>query len=462
MKRKLSLLIPFLMVAGSLFSQTLSLEEFLGMVKKFHPVARQAAIGVEIAKAEVTTARGGFDPLFQNEIARKEYGGLLYYDQQITEVKLPTWYGIDVVAGVESLSGARTSTPDTKGNSSYFGFSLPVAKGLLMDKRRAALQQAKIFRNLSVQEQRAVLNDLLYEAAKAYWAWWEQHQVQALFQQAVKNAEQRFRLVKTAFQLGDRPAIDTIEALAQLQSFLIRQAEISLDITNAQLDITVLLWTEAGDAYALPPTVVPQRQPVALESMQLKGLLQQVQQHPALQGYRFKLEALNVERRLKAQSLLPSVYLKYNQLNASHDLTKTFSTPWLQNNYRYGVAVSLPLRLSEGRGDYRKAKLKIEQTEFEQVSKRVTLQTKVQQSYNEWKNLQNQMVLQQSAVASFASLQRGEEVRFQNGESSLFLINARELKTLEAQQKMIELQSKEQKAAAGTLWAAGVLANGQR
>jgi outer membrane protein TolC len=452
-------IITILFFAADAQSQPLSLDEFLAVVKSHHPIAKQAAISVDIAKAEATAARGGFDPLFTNEISRKEFGSLLYYDQQISELKIPTWYGIDVVAGVESLTGARTSTPDTKGNSSYVGFSVPIAKGLLIDKRRAALQQAKIFQNLSVQDQRTVLNDLLYEAAKAYTNWWQQHQVQSLFQQAIKNAEQRFKMVKTAYQLGDRPAIDTIEALVQLQSFQLRQTEISLEIANSQLEVTVFLWQKNGEAYSLPPTVVPQRPFTTIENFQIENLLQSAQQHPELQQYRFKLEALNVEKRLKFQSLLPSVYLKYNQLNKSHDLVKSFSTPWLQNNYRYGVAIAIPLRLSEGRGEYRKARLKIEQTELAKLNKQVTLQTKLQQYYNEWKNLQGQMALQLKAIASYAALQRGEEVRFLNGESSLFLVNAREIKTLEAQQKLIELQSKEGKAAASTLWAAGTLVN---
>ncbi|HEX8313617.1 MAG TPA: TolC family protein [Flavisolibacter sp.] len=438
--------------------QTLTMEEFLSLVKKYHPVAKQASLGVEVAKAEVTSARGGFDPTFQNSISRKELDGLLYYDHQISEVKVPTWYGVDVVAGIESLTGQRTSDPDTKGNSSYFGFSVPVAKGLLMDARRAALQQANIFQQLSVQEQRTIINNLLFEAAKAYWTWWQQYQVQVLFRQAIKNAEQRFRLVKTAFQIGERPAIDTVEALAQLQSFQISANELQLEVTNAQLDVNVFLWQENGEVYSLPQVVTPQQQmPALLENMQMDKLLQSVQLHPDLQQYRFKLEALQVEKRLKFQSLLPSVYLKYNQLNKSHSLQKSFNTPWLKNNYRYGIAVSIPLRLSEGRGEYRKAKLKIEQTELQQLNKQVSLQTKLRQYYNEWKQLREQIALQRQAVQSYITLQRGEEIKFANGESSLFLMNARELKTLEAQQKLIELQGKEQKAVASTLWAAGVL-----
>jgi outer membrane protein TolC len=460
MKRFLLLLLLICCCFLSEAQQTFSLDEFLSAVKKFHPIARQAALDVEIAKAEITTARAGFDPKMENTISRKELNGLLYYDQQVSELKIPTWYGIDVVAGIESLTGERTSTPDTKGNSSYFGFSVPVAKGLLLDGRRAALQQAKIYQQLSVQEQRQVVNDLLYDAIKAYWTWWQQHQVQAIFRQGIRNAEQRFRLVKTAYRLGERPAIDTTEALAQLQSFQIRQNEIQLDVINSQLELSVFLWQENGEAYSLPQGILPQQTaPVLLEAMQPEKLLQQVQLHPELQQYRFKMEALQIDKRLKFQSLLPSVYLKYNQLNQSHNLAKSISTPWVDNNYRYGVAVSVPLRFSEGRGEYRKAKLKIEQTTLQQLNKQLLLQTKVRRYVNEWKQLGEQIILQQKVYQTYAALQRGEEVKFMNGESSLFLVNAREMKTLEAQQKLIELRSKEQKAAASSLWAAGALAN---
>lgn len=445
---------------GAAPQQVLTLEEYLALVKKYHPVVKQASLGVEIAKAERTSARAGFDPQFQNSTSRKEFDGLLYYDHQISEVKVPTWYGIDVVAGVESLSGQRTSNPDTKGNTSYFGFSIPVVKGLLTDGRRAALQQARIFQQLSLQQQRTVVNDLLYNASSAYWLWWQQYHVQALFNQAIKNAEQRYRLVKTAFQIGERPAIDTVEALAQLQSFQMTASELKLEMVNAQLDVSVFLWQNNGQPYLLPEAVTPGQlmleQPRILE---LQTLSAEMRSHPELQQYRFKLDALEVEKRLKFQSLLPAVNLKYNQLNKSHDLRKSFTTPWLQNNFRYGMAVSLPLRFSEGRGEYRKAKLKIQQTELEQLNKQVLLQTKLQQYFNEWKALGLQIALQKQALQSYTILQKGEEIKFANGESSLFLVNARELKTLEAQQKIIELLSKEQKAVAGSLWTAGTMAN---
>lgn len=454
--------ILLLFIHGSIFcsaQQILSFEEFLSIVKKYHPVARQAGLDVQIAKADVLSARAGFDPVFLNDMTRKELGGLLYYNHQVSELKVPTWYGIELVAGVERLTGERTSTPDTKGNSSYVGFSIPVGKGLLMDNRRAALQQARLMQQLSVQEQRSVLNNLLFDAATAYWNWWQYYQVQLMFRQAVNKAEERLRFVRTAYQLGDRPAIDTVEALTQLQSIRQRENEIGIELFNAAAELSVFMWKEDGSMYELPASVMPDVNNLAVQMPQPELLAQQVAAHPELQQYNYKLDALRIERRLKFQSLLPSVYLKYNQLQASHEMDKLFSTPWLENNYRYGVSIALPLRLSEGRGAYQKAKLKIEQTEWERKNKLASLQMKFSQYYNQWKQVKEQLLLQEQALRSFVALQKGEEVKFANGESSLFLVNARELKTLEVQEKLIMLQGKEQKAAAGTLWISGTLVN---
>ena len=52
---------------------------------------------------------------------------------------------------------------------------------------------------------------------------------------------------------------------------------------------------------------------------------------------------------------------------------------------------------------------------------------------------------------------KNETLRFNNGESSLFLVNTRENKVLEMQQKIIELQVKLLKAKYSLDWAAGFL-----
>ena len=140
-------------------------------------------------------------------------------------------------------------------------------------------------------------------------------------------------------------------------------------------------------------------------------------------------------------------------------MSKLANEAWFENNQRFGISVAMPLRLSEGRGDYRAAQLKQRQVQLAQASKQVQLQIKVKQKYIEWQQTMQQGEIQKGLVQNYMTLQRGEEMRISNGESSLFLINARELKTIESQQKLLELQAKEQVIRAQLKWAAGQYGN---
>ena len=443
--------------------KTLSAKQVMEIVKRFHPVAKQADIFIEKAKADVTISKAGFDPILGTNLAQKTFDGTDYYTYSRPEISIPTWFGIEVTAGLEYLSGNRTDPMDTKGESSYFGISVPLAKNLLMDKRRAALQTAKIYQTASETEKRNMLNNLLLEAMKSYWNWAQQYQVYKILSQAVIVNEKRVQLVKTVFQLGDRPAIDTTEAIAQLQNFELQKSQAWLDVQNTGLGLSVYLWTADVQPYTLPENIIPDDDLQSLNiasisTPELSSLLDAARKnHPELIMYNYKLDVLDVEKKLKFQELLPTVNFRYNQLGKGYAILKTVTGPLFENNFQYGLSLGIPLRLSQGRGEYRKAKLKITETQLQQLQKQLQVETKVKSYFNELVTLKSQVALQEKAYKNYQALQRGEEIRFQTGESSLFLINARENKTLEALQKLQELKAKYFKTQNSLQWAAGLL-----
>lgn len=442
---------------------TLSARQVMEIVKRYHPVALQAGILVEQAKADLVSARGQFDPVFENEAAQKTFEGTAYYSYNRPEISIPTWFGIEVKAGLEYLSGNRTDPVDTKGESSYLGISVPLAKNLLMDKRRAALQSAKIFRQASVAERRNMLNQLMLDALKSYWSWVKEYQLYQVMNEAVAINENRFRWVRSAYQLGDRAAIDTTEVLAQWQQFELLRSQAWLNFQNAGLELSVYLWTAGAQPYELPSNIIPQEplreisvmnQPVPVLNELLSAA---VSNHPELRLYQYKLQALNIERKLKFQELLPVVNFRYNQLGRGYDVWKTATSPYFENNYRYGLSIAVPLRLSQGRGEYKKARLKINYAELELEQKKRQVENKVRSYFNELLALKEQVKWQEQSWRNYLQLQRAEELRFRSGESSLFLVNARETKALEALQKLLELKAKYFVSENTVRWAAGNL-----
>ena len=443
--------------------KTLSATQVMEIVKKFHPVAKQADIIVEKAKADVTISKAAFEPVLKNEMAQKTFDGIDYYYYNRPELSIPTWFGIEVSAGLEYLSGNRTDPVETKGQTSYLGVSVPLAKNLLMDKRRAALQTAKIFRDASAIEKRNMLNNLMLDAMASYWNWVKQYQVYKILTEALNVNEKRVELIKTAFRLGDRPAIDTIEALTQLQNIELMKNQAWLDFQNTGLELSVFLWLANATPFNMSIDIVPgddlQLSNIATEQLpDLNNLLESaIKNHPELVIYNYKIDVLNVDKKLKFQDLLPTVNFRYNQLGKGYDMRKTFINPLFENNYQYGLSVGIPLRLSQGRGEYRKAKLKITETQLQQRQKQLQVENKVKSYFNELLTLKSQVALQEKALINYQALQRGEEIRFQAGESSLFLINARENKTLEALQKLQELKAKYYKTGNTLQWAAGLM-----
>ena len=68
----------------------------------------------------------------------------------------------------------------------------------------------------------------------------------------------------------------------------------------------------------------------------------------------FKIEGLKVEKRLKANKLLPQIDLQYNFLTETPEVVRSFSTA----DYKGGVMFRFPLFLRKERGDLKLAKLK--------------------------------------------------------------------------------------------------------
>jgi outer membrane protein TolC len=464
---KLIITILFLFIVNLLPAQdsikTLSARQVMEIIKQFHPVVKQADINIEKAKTDITIARGMFDPLLSTKISNKTFDGIEYYNHFQPEIIIPTWYGIEINAGLENLTGNRTDPEQTLGKTSFAGITVPLAKNLLMDKRRAALQQANIFKQLSEVEKRTVLNDLMLDAMKSYWHWVQQYQVMKVIEEAVKVNEKRFELVKIAFRQGERPAIDTVEALVQLQNFKLMLNESLLNFLNAGLELSGFLWNKNTEPVILTATVAPDAawKNISITESALpvvEDLLNNAKNnHPDLLQYDLKLKALSVERKLKFQELLPAINFRYNQLGKGYDIIKNTTAPLFENNYQYGISLAIPLRLSEGRGEYRKAKLKIKETELSRIQKTLSVQNKVRTYYNELMALQRQVALQQQQYNNYLTLQRGEETRFFNGESSLFLVYSRENKTLEAMQKLTELEIKYFKTLNSLYWAGAVL-----
>lgn len=444
-------------------NRSLSLDNVFEIVRKYHPVALQANLKNDSAQAIQQMARGAFDPLAVVENEQKTFAGTNYYFYTQAGVKVPTWYGIEVKAGIEDNGGSRLFSEVTPGQSSYAGISMPLLKGLVLDKRRAALQQSKILANQTEAERRNVYNDLLYDVAATYWEWVKTYQLYSIISQAVVNNEKRFQFVSRLYAGGDRAAIDTVEALTQLQNFQFLQSEAYYNFQSAALDLSVFLWLPNQVPYQLEPGVLPDStwQQIEVEAQSVPAIEDLVvtakTQHPKLQSLGFKRDLLQIDKRLKTQSLLPTLNVNYNFLQKGYEPWKGLGQYFLQNNYKYGFDFKMPLFLREARGELKLANIKIRGNELQQSQASLEIENKIRNYFNQVLAYRRQIAIYDDALKNYQQLLVTEEYKFSIGESSLFLLNSRENKVLETRQKVAELKTKFFKSNIALQWAAGAL-----
>ncbi len=437
-------------------ANVLTKDAFLSIVRAYHPVVRSAALQVERAKAGIQQARGAFDPTINAGFSSKTLDGKSYYQYFNPELSIPTWYGLELIGGVEEVRGERVNPEATVGQLSYAGTKLNIS-GVLLDGRRAILQQAKNVAQQTEAERRLAVNNLLYDALSTYYTWQRESQTLDIINEALTNARERFRFVRIEWEGGARPAIDTVEALTQLQNIELQQSAAELAYANATLELSNYLWLESGEPLsfttALRPVAIFQTASLPL----LETLLASADGHPKLAALRSKQSVLDVERRLKGTYLLPKLSVKATTLSKGYSTPTEGSPAFLQNNSKVAAELGLPLFLREARGAYRAAQFKIQETSLEIDATKLAVENKIRASYNEVVARSNQLRIAQTTLANYQRLYSGERLKFEAGESTLFVLNSRQNKVIEGAQKVVELQAKLGKAEAGLYYAAGVL-----
>jgi len=461
-----SLLISLCWILNGYAQDTMSIlteAQFLDLVRTNHPMAKQASLLVDEAKARLLSVRGNFDPVISVDNDRKVFNQKDYFNYFNAELVVPTWMGVELYGGLEDNTGDFINTERTTNQSSYAGVSVPLLKDLLLDQRRAVLQQAKLFSLQSLAERRLQINDLLLEASLNYMEWARDHYLLQVLDTTIRLNEERYQLVLNAYRQGDRAAMDTSEALAQLQSFEQMREEARLNYQKSSLSLSNYLWSANNQPLYLKLSTIPDIAWVNLASTSpnLFSLDQWVNttlgQHPKLAVIDYKIQSLKVERELKFQSLLPKADLKYNFLHRGYEFWGGLGGAFMENNYKFGFNISVPIPNRGGFGAYRAARIKIKSAELDRDNIRWQLENKVRYHYNEVFNLSRQVDIFSKAYGNYIALLNAEKLKFSLGETTLFILNARENKALETLQKLISIKAKYLQSFARLSWAGGQL-----
>ena len=432
-----------------------------------HPAATQAGLYRDLAAAALLRARGGFDPKAYADYSGKNFKEKTYFQYTEAGLKWPSWLGIELKGAWNYATGDYLN-PETRlpsNGQASFGFNWTLGQGLFIDERRAAMRQAQIGVQQGEAERATALNDLLLDAAKTYWTWAAADNQLAIYEEALRQAGLRNDAIRESFLQGDKPAVDTLESFIQVQNRTLDVNFARTERQNALLALRNFLWTPdnqplAPDTDLTAPPILSEIF-VSLTPDGIRELQQEARsQHPELRQYEAKLRSLDVERRLKNEKRKPVLDVSYSLLGAGWQFFPSGDADVagaLAGDIKWGINFGYPLLNRKARGDLQITEIKIAQTRCELQQKRQQIDNKIGQYGNELGNLANQIALYRGIVQNYRQLLEAENEKFRFGESSVFLVNSREQRWLEAQIKYVKLLSEYRKTEAGLLWSAGKL-----
>ncbi|AQG82464.1 hypothetical protein AWR27_12280 [Spirosoma montaniterrae] len=439
---------------------------FYELIRQYHPIVKQAGLFGAEAEQVLMQARGAFDPKLVSHYDRKEFDNKLYFDHWRNKLAVPVWLGgIDLnVSYDRNNPGGRfinpeETTPPT--GLAGVGITVPIGQTLMIDARRTAVRQARLALDLAAADRVKLVNKVLFDAAKTYWEWFLAYQQFRLIDEGFDLADTRFNALRQRALLGDAAIIDTTEALITVQDRQVQREQAVVEMNNARIRLNAFLWNADGQPVELPATAIPQQPGLTPPNeAALQALADQAaQQHPELLKLDLKSKQLSLEERLRRALIQPQIMLDANLLSATPDIDRRYNLPnyfsFQPQNYKVGVDVIFPLFLRKERGKLREVQVKNQQVILERQQVGRDIANDVQAAFNQMQAFSQQIAVQQQAIQNQQRLLQAEQQKFEIGESSLFLVNARETKLIDLRVKGEELKTKYQKALAELYFVAG-------
>ena len=441
-----------------------SLEDLQVMAFRFHPIIKQASLLTDAARANVLQSLGYFDPALKANFNRKVFGNTDYYNHWTSELKVPLWLaGADLKVGYDRNAGNYTN-PETRTSLSGLsgvGLSIPLGAGLIIDARRNTLRQSKIMVQYAEAERVKQINTTWYDIAKDYWAWYYAYRQFVLTREGVDLAERRFRAVSNQTQIGDKAPIDSVEAYVTVQERIIMFEKNKIELANARLILSNHLWNEEGNPLELPETAVPELVNGTIQHVNklvLDTLVNQAaDQHPELVKLRTKGRQLSIERLYRQEMLKPKINISGTLISSRRSwdsyVPNYYDFGW--SNHKIGLEFAFPLFLRAERGKLREVKIKQQELAYDLQQSGREIRNNILASYNNLQAYESQLNVQVQSIQNQNTLLKGENSKFELGESTLFLINSRETKLIDMRIKLESMIAGYQKTLAELYYKAG-------
>ena len=413
----------------------LLLPDVIRSVTNQYPPLLAALIERDIANGRLRSAQGGFD----FNLFAKAFGNPTgYYESGTLDAGFEQFLG----AWGSSLFGgyrlSRGTLPDydknrtQSGGEPRIGLRVPLLRDGSIDRRRAALLQARLDRELADPFILRQQLDFVRAASFAYWSWIGAGRRLHIAEQLLRVASDRGGALTNQVKAGlVRPIVltDNHRLVVSRQIGVVQArrrfeaASIALSLFHRDAQGNPLMPERSRLPAAFPSIDAPN--PATLDPDTIAAC----RTRPELHRIRLQRERTEIDRRLAKNNLLPNLDVG---VAVSQDIGGSVYKDKSELEVEAGVEFRVPLQRRDAQGRVDAADAQLDRLRAEESFARDRIGAELRDAFSAWQAAHEQALQTRMNVELAQALEEAEQVLFERGANDLLALQLRELATFEA------------------------------
>ncbi len=413
----------------------LTLEALLESVNKNYPPLRAALLEKPLAEADLLNQQGRFDLSIKSRIDTQNLG---FYQNERFEIALEqptTLWGSTIYSGY-SISEGRYPDYDGKAvtNSAgqyRAGVRVPLARDRAIDSRRADLGKARFglrLADLSIDQQRLTI---LQTATRRYWDWVAAGRRLLIANTLLEVAIGRNDIIAESVKIGALPQFELLDNQRIVLQRRNNVVEARRSLENASIELSLFLRDSEGrPLIAEPEKLIPGFPDPAeiTEAQMLDDMNAAFGRRPDVMRFLFQRNQIEIDKRLAQNQRLPGVdlYTEYFREAGNGTIKRG------PNDLRVGIIFDLPLQRRQATARLRNAEARLSQLQQREQFQRDQVTAEVRDAASAVKAAYERSRVTTEELMITRQVEDAERLRFELGDSTLFVLNQREQATAEA------------------------------
>ena len=433
--------------------------EVLASVAAAHPTLAAAVADIDIAAGELLAAEGIFDP----SLSVKAEATSGYYQNGTGDAALsvltPAW-GTRVEGGYRVGLGDFPTYSGLKKTSDFgearLQLTTPLLRDGFTDARRGGIERLLIEQTQRRESLRLTLLDLQRAAAQAYWDWVSAGARLDVADRLLRLALDRNEQLERRAQAGDVPTFEVTDNARLMASRRNRVTAQRRALERASLSLAMFVRDDDGRPQPPPrqrlPTLtlalstLPVVEPAVASTASLREAA--LSSRPELRRGRLLLQQLATDSAVADNQLLPALGLTAGisqDFGPTSPPSSSSSSIWNPSpetrgvpELRVGLAFELPVLLRNARGRQQSALAATTRARASLALQNDRISLEVDDTVQAVVAAEERFAMTAIEVEAANAVSDGERQRFDAGDSTLLLVNLREVAVAEAELSAVD------------------------